>query len=95
MHVIRHDHITSYGHTKLVPSPTDIAFERSVGCAWVANLVPMKCADRDELQRRIVNLKDSRESGRATLDRHAIYAADSAASTATSRSKCAERLRDF
>jgi len=33
MHVIRHDHISSYGHTKLFPSPTDMAFESTVGCA--------------------------------------------------------------
>ena len=33
MHVIRHDYISSYGHTKLVSGPMDIAFERTVGCA--------------------------------------------------------------
>jgi hypothetical protein len=55
----------------------------------------MNCADRYELQRRIVGLKDLFKSGRTSLDHGAILAADTAAFTLTRKSRQAERLYDF
>ena len=54
----------------------------------------MNCADRDEVERRIVGLEDLAKSGRTTLDHDAMLAADTAASTPTRKSRQAERLYD-
>ena len=54
----------------------------------------MNCGNRDEVQRRIVDLEDLRQSRRAAFD-HAILAADTTASTPRPTSKRAERLLDF
>ena len=55
----------------------------------------MNCANRDEVERRIVGLEDLAKSGRTTLDHDTMLAADTAASTPTPTSKRAERLPDF
>ena len=54
----------------------------------------MNCANRYEVQRRIVGLEDLPNSRRTTLDYNRVLAADTAASTPTPTSKRAERLFD-
>ena len=78
-----------------VSTSADVAFERAVCCAYVSNLLPMNCANRDEEQRRNVGLKDLFKSRRAAFDHNKVVAADTAASTPTRKSRQAERLYDF
>jgi hypothetical protein len=54
----------------------------------------MNCANRYEVQRRIVGLKNLLKSGRTTLDHDPMLAADTAVSTPTRKSRQAERLYD-
>jgi hypothetical protein len=70
MKMIGHHDVSANGHTKLVPSSANVAFECAVSCAQVSDLLPMNCADRYEVQRRIVGLKDLLKSRRTTLNHH-------------------------
>ena len=84
MHVIQHDDIPADRDAKFVASSTNVRLKRPMRLPQIGDLSTMNCADRDEVERRIVGLENSSKSGRATFDHEVeLIAADTAASTPT------------
>lgn len=81
VHVIRHHYVPSNSHPELVATSASVGFKTTECWVQVSNLLTMNCTNRNELQSRIVDLKDLPESRWATLDHDGILAADTAAST--------------
>ena len=91
--VIRHDYIPSNSDPKINAGHTDVTLK----CAMrVFHASPMQCTDRHKEQRWVVGLKNLLKPRRTILNhREPTIAADTAASTPTSKSRSAQRIRDF